>query len=58
MFTQLDSQDAKSFGLIAGKLEHLHKGENLTAYQREQISLALTTLDQLFIKLNKFDNAR
>ena len=54
MYTKLDRQDAKSFGIIAPKLELLKDSSNLTDFQQKQISTALSTLDNLFIKLNKF----
>ena len=60
MYTKLDRQDAKSFGIIASKLELLKDSSNLTDFQKKkQIGTALSTLDNLFIKLNnKFKNAR
>lgn len=54
MYTKLDRQDAKSFGIIASKLELLKDSSNLTDFQQKQIGTALSTLDNLFIKLNKF----
>ena len=53
MYTKLDRQDAKSFGIIASKLELLKDSSNLTDFQKADTT-ALSTLDNLFIKLNKF----
>ena len=50
MYTKLDRQDAKSFGIIASKLELLKDSSNLTDFQKKQIGTALSTLDNLFIK--------